>query len=166
LWQPPQVTRVLALQLPAGQVVIEALLAALDRRPAHQIEAAALVLLVADLALLPGDEGRRVEALVRGDLRAEVLVVVAAEALRVRDVARAVDVAVVAVVRVVERPVARRERARRGREEIVGRRGAAEAEEDHGGSSEADRESEPLHHFHFTSLHETTKSRCALPRTR
>jgi hypothetical protein len=78
------------------------------------------VLLVADLALLAPDEPRRVEALAGRDPRPEVLVVVTPEALLVRHVARAVDVAVVALVLVVERSVARRQRARRAGEEVIG----------------------------------------------
>jgi hypothetical protein len=112
--------RVLAVERPAGELVIEGLLAALDRGPAHEIEAAVLVLLVADLALLALDQRRRVEALAGRDPRAQVLVIVTAEALVVRQIARAVDVAVVALVLRVERGVARRERARRGREEVIG----------------------------------------------
>ncbi len=70
------------------------------------------MLLVTDLALLALHQRRRVEALAGRDPRAEVFVIVAAEALVVRDVARAVDVAVVALLLVVEGAVARGERPR------------------------------------------------------
>src|SRR5213078_3690831 len=71
--------RVLAPELPARELVIERP-GPTDRGPAHQIEAAAAVLLVAYLARPVHDPGRRVEALVGVDPPLEVLVVVAGQA--------------------------------------------------------------------------------------
>src|SRR6185295_16968524 len=124
---------VLAVERPAGLLVIEALLAALDRRPAHDVVAALLVLVVAGLALLALDVGRGVEPLAGGDPGPEVVVVVAAQALVVRHVARAVDVAVVALVLGVPLRVAGGQRPRRAREEIaVGVRPAGRERRDGG----------------------------------
>ena len=113
---------VLARELPAGQPVIERLGAA-DRAPAHQIEAAAAVLLVAQLAVAAGGLGRGVEALAGVDARLQVAVIVTAQALRGAD--RAIGlVAGVAAVGVVERRVALRQRARRRGQEVVAARDA------------------------------------------
>ena len=109
---------VLALERPARRVVVEVLLAALEVRPAHQVVRRALVLLVARLALLAGDGRGGVEALLGVDALLQIIVIVAAEALVARHLARAVDVALVAVGLVVERGVALRECARRRAEEI------------------------------------------------
>jgi hypothetical protein len=57
-------------------------------------------------------------------------VVVAVETLLVRQVLRAVDVAVVAVVLVVEVAVRLRERSGRAREEVIGEREAAPGTQD------------------------------------
>jgi len=71
------------------------------------------VLVVARLALLALDRRRGVEALPGPDPPGELVVVVAAQALVVRQLLGLADVAVVAAVLGVERGVARRERAGR-----------------------------------------------------
>src|SRR6185436_12468330 len=76
--------RVLALQRPARQRVIE-LRRGADRHPAHRIEAAAAVLLVAQPARPALHLLRRVEADPGVDPLLEVLVVVTAQALARRD---------------------------------------------------------------------------------
>src|SRR5207245_9327832 len=75
--------RVLAVELPAGLIVIERLLAA-DRLPAHDVVAAVLVLVVAGLARLVADLGAGMEPLAGANAIAEVIVIVAAQALVVR----------------------------------------------------------------------------------
>jgi hypothetical protein len=74
---------VLAVQLELGPLVVvraECVLSA-ERGPAHEVEAAALVVEVAVPALLAGDLHRRMQALARDDLRLLIGVIVAAQAL-------------------------------------------------------------------------------------
>src|ERR1043166_4082230 len=163
--------RVLALELPAGQLVIEALLAALDRRPAHDVVVAGLVLVMARLALLALDHRRGVEALARRDPRAEVLVVVALEALVVRQLLAVADVAVVAAVLLIERAVARAERSRRAAEELVGGGvpGQRERPECPQRNDEPDLREHAAHlasHGAEPTKHVTTRPRCEPPRNR
>jgi len=103
--------RVLAVERPATEVVVERLLTTGHRLPAHDVVGLALVVEVAGLALLAFDRRRRVIALAGRDTRLQVIVVVTVEALVVRDFFAAVDVAVVAVILGVEARMALRERA-------------------------------------------------------
>src|SRR6185503_20575853 len=110
--------RMLALELPAGELVVERLAAA-DRAPPHQIEAPAAVLLVAHLARVALHARRRMEALAGVDPLLEVLVFVAAEAPGGRD--RLVGlVAGRALILAIDRGVARRQLAGRRLQEVVG----------------------------------------------
>jgi hypothetical protein len=111
--------RVFPPQRPAGQIVVERLHAA-ERAPAHEVELATAVVLVAQLAGDALDLDRDVQALALGDAPAQVLVVVTAQALGAGD--RVVGlVARAALIRRVERGVAARQLARRGLEEVLGR---------------------------------------------
>jgi hypothetical protein len=88
--------------------VIEVLLAADELHPMMSFERP--LCSTAGLALLALDLRRRVEAEPFVDPRRQVLVVVALQTLVVRQLAAVVDMAVVAVVLVVERAVALRQR--------------------------------------------------------
>jgi hypothetical protein len=115
---------VLAAQLPAGELVIERLRPA-DRAPAHEIEAAAAMLLVAHLARPVLHPRRGVKAFAGVDPLLEVLVIVAREALGGRHGIVGL-VAARALILAIDRGVARGELARRRLEEIVGARAARE----------------------------------------
>src|ERR1044071_1499380 len=136
--------RVLAAQLPAGELVIERL-GPTDRAPPHEVEAAAAVLLVADLARPVLDLGRRVKALAGIDPLLEILVVVAREALGGRHRLVAL-VAGRALILAVDRGVAGGELAGGRLEEVVG----AHATRDHQGGS--DREVPGSDHDHSSVL--------------
>lgn len=73
--------RVLAIELPAGEVMVKCLLPPGDEFPTHQIESATFVLDVARFALLAFDQIRGVEPLFGSDPRAQIIVIVAVEAL-------------------------------------------------------------------------------------
>ncbi len=87
----------LVFQYPTGILVVEALLAAFDGTPTHDVEAAALVLEVTVCTRLALDLGGSVVALAAPDSCAQVLMVVAIEALVGIHRLTVVDMALVAV---------------------------------------------------------------------
>ncbi len=104
---------------PACQFVIEALFLALDRSPTHHVEASALVIEVAVLAVLPPHFGGGVVALAGSNSLFQIVVVVTVEALVAVDALAVVDVAIVAAILVIESSVLFGQRAGAGRKEVT-----------------------------------------------
>src|SRR5262249_46063076 len=90
-----------------------------DRGPSHEVVALAFVLVVARLALLALHHRRGVEPRSSGDPRTKILVVVAGQALIVRQLLAVSHVTIVAVVLCVQRRGALGQRSRRASEELV-----------------------------------------------
>lgn len=105
--------RVLALERPARVLVIKALLPFRYGCPGHHVEGAPLMIEVAALTALLLHRGGRVIALARSNPCPQVIVVMTIETLVSVNVLLAVDVAVVATIRIVPRRVLSCEIARR-----------------------------------------------------